>query len=304
LKDDQGRYLIEDYPFHYLSTGRDLIRLQDHPWSGNGLLAIGDPDFDMSLTSPTATSIRSSGSSAIRFPSSGTDLTGRAPTLLPGTRTEINAVSALWSQNRPGPVLVLCGADATEENFKRSASGRQVIHIATHGFYHSDVDRPLDATQQLSGEPDVRINNNPFLQCGFLLAGANQNSAGVRTMTREDGIVTAEEVLGLNLEGTDLVVLSVCESGLGDVKSGEGVYGLRRAFQIAGARTIISALWRVDDRSTAEFMDGLFEFRDEAMPRLLQRIAGNRLSELRSTGKSDHPFYWAAFVSTGDWMFH
>ena len=105
----------------------------------------------------------------------------------------------------------------------------------------------------------------------------------------------------MNLSGTNLVILSACETGLGTVKSGEGVYGLRRAFQMAGARTVISALWPIDDKATAEFMGQLFSAQNEDLPHVLQRIALSRISVLRAQGRPDNPFFWAGFVATGDW---
>jgi CHAT domain-containing protein len=108
-------------------------------------------------------------------------------------------------------------------------------------------------------------------------------------------------VSAMDLEGTELVVLSACETGLGRVEEGEGVYGLRRAFQMAGARTVISALWPVSDEATADMMGRLYEREDESIPETMRRIQLGKIEELRQEGQPDHPFTWGGFIALGDW---
>ena len=117
----------------------------------------------------------------------------------------------------------------------------------------------------------------------------------------DDGVLTAYEVSAMDLKGTELVVLSACETGLGKVAEGEGVYGLRRAFQMAGARTVVSALWPVSDEATAEMMGRLYGRTDESLPDAMRRLKLGKISELRSGGGVDHPFTWGAFIAQGDW---
>jgi len=301
LVDDDHKYLIENYPIHYLSTGRDLLRLQDNPLSGNGLLAMGDPDFDLLFEKSSVATLGQALLTSLNLRSSCEALNKLNVSPLPGTQKEVEAVMSQW-RNSGGTAASYFGSDATEENFKRNAPGQRVLHLATHGFYISDeCQKKLNTRSSLGIQEGGYVGENPLLLSGLLLAGANRHGEGANEAQREDGIVTAEEVAGMNLRGTDLVVLSACETGLGTVKSGEGVYGLRRAFQMAGARTVISALWPIDDKATAEFMGQLFTAQDETLPQTMQRIALSRISFLRSQGKSDHPFYWAAFVATGDW---
>jgi CHAT domain-containing protein/tetratricopeptide (TPR) repeat protein len=306
LKDDSGEYLIEDYPIQYLSSGRDLIRLRDKPASGSGLLAMGDPDFDLSFQkeSVVASTIASTSIPSLvlfRNVRSGCQaLKDLKVSRLSGTRREVEVISSRWQGSSLESAVTLLDTAATEENFKRDAPGKRVIHLATHGYYISEECQPQQTRRLQAGESEGYVGENPLLLSGFFLAGANHH-ADADEAEQEDGVVSAEDVAGLNLQGTDLVVLSACESGLGEVKSGEGVYGLRRAFQMAGARTVISALWPVDDKSTAEFMGQLFSAQDVTLPRTMQRAALARLASLRSQRKSDHPFYWAAFVATGDW---
>jgi CHAT domain-containing protein len=143
---------------------------------------------------------------------------------------------------------------------------------------------------------------NPLLLSGLALAGANRRAAaGVKD---EDGILTAEEVIALNLEGVQWAVLSACDTGLGQTRAGEGVFGLRRAFQIAGARTLIMSLWSVSDEATTTWMRALYRARLEKQLNTAEAVRDASRSVLqvrRSKGLSTHPFYWAAFVAAGDW---
>jgi CHAT domain-containing protein len=145
---------------------------------------------------------------------------------------------------------------------------------------------------------------NPLALAGLALAHANSRRAG-DALDSDDGILTAEEVAGMNLQGTQWVVLSACDTGLGEIKSGEGVFGLRRAFQIAGARTVIMSLWSVQDDATAQWMRLLYEarLREKVDSSEAVRSATIRLLESRRAQKlSTHPFYWGAFVAAGAWQ--
>jgi CHAT domain-containing protein len=146
------------------------------------------------------------------------------------------------------------------------------------------------------------VGENPLILSGLALAGAtHRESAGPG---EEDGILTAEEVASLDLSGVDWAVLSACLSGSGRIITGEGVFGLRRAFLIAGARTIITSLWAVEDEATKMWMKRLYEarFRDGKPTAECVREASLRtINELRRRRKSTHPFYWAGFVAAGDW---
>jgi CHAT domain-containing protein/tetratricopeptide (TPR) repeat protein len=305
LMDKDGRYLIEKYAIHYFMSGRDVLRFpgEGEGVRGQGFLAFGDPDFDHSAaprTNERKTSDRQELLTAAYRQRGISGIRSRMDSVrvlrLPATRSEVKMAAESWRSANAGPVKVFLGAEASEESFKQECSGWRVIHVATHGFY---IKESAKAGMANSDGP----NSNPLLRSGLLLAGANVHGSE-NHRPRDDGFLTAEEVAQLNLAGTDLVVLSACVSGLGDLETGEGVYGLRRAFQMAGARTVISALWPVDDKTTAEFMGQLFSAENETMPETMQRISLNRLSSFRAQGKSDHPFYWAAFVATGDWKAH
>src|SRR5262249_55611314 len=140
-------------------------------------------------------------------------------------------------------VAALTGRDATEGAVKRARSPA-VLHLATHGFFHAD---------------DTDDAENALLRTGLVLAGANTAAAGgVLPAEAQDGGLPADDVAPLDLLGTHRVVLSACDTGLGRVHAGEGVLGLRRAFTLAGADTIVMSLWKVPDYESVELMDGLY----------------------------------------------
>ena len=144
--------------------------------------------------------------------------------------------------------------------------------------------------------------DNPLLLSGLGLAGANQRAAA--GPKDEDGILTAEEVASLNLDGVEWAVLSACETGLGVVRAGEGVFGLRRAFQVAGVHTVIMSLWQVEDESARAWMRALYEGRLKKKLNTAQAVQQASLTVLRdrrAAGQSTHPFYWAGFAAAGDW---
>jgi CHAT domain-containing protein len=143
---------------------------------------------------------------------------------------------------------------------------------------------------------------NPLLLSGLALAGANRRAQV--TPDEDDGILTAEEVASLDLDGVEWAVLSACDTGVGEIKAGEGVFGLRRAFQVAGARTVVMSLWSVEDQATRAWMRALYEGRFQRKLSTADAVHQASLTVLRdrrAKGQSTHPFFWAAFVAAGDW---
>lgn len=310
LKDQQGRYLVETTSIHYLTTGRDLLRLKRTGASSTGLLALGDPDYDATiaqrqtaLNRPYATEEELYGMSLLAtrgIRSSRGSISDITVPPLPGSRYEIDGVVKSWPVRTAGPVVILVGANASEDNFKREAVGKRAIHLATHGFYiRSERDKGFPDAEVRGNAP--RYMGNPLLYSGLFLAGGNLHGQGANSANIEDGILTAEEVSTMNLRGTRLVVLSACESGVGDVQLGEGVYGLRRAFQMAGARTVVSALWPVSDKTTAEMMAQLYSQSKKSLPERIRKMQLAQIKKLHKGGLSDHPYNWAGFIALGDW---
>ncbi|HBB30389.1 MAG TPA: kinesin, partial [Cyanobacteria bacterium UBA9273] len=292
LVDENNHYLVENYSISYLSTGRDLLRLQNHAESRSQPLIIANPDYDhpgdptsvsaAQLEELTSNNQRSLNANQLYF----------RP--LPGTKAEAAGIIPLLTN----PTL-LEGTEATANALKQ-VFRPQILHIATHGFFLSnlpEVAPPAFGTTLLSDIPSAKVNvtlENPLLRSGLALAGANLQSSG-----KEDGILTALEAASLNLSGTKLVVLSGGGTGLGDVVNGEGVYGLRRAFTIAGAESQVMSLWTVSDKATKDIMVQYYqrllnhEGRAEALRQIqLEFLKGNSYS---------HPYYWAVFILCGDW---
>jgi CHAT domain-containing protein len=275
-------YLIESGPMiHYLSAERDVIDPPARRGPGHGLLLLGGPDYDAGsdrapARPPIARGTRGAGPC--------TELQTMRFQPLPSARLEADEVEALWVKNGRA-VRKLTGIQASESAFKKGAAGHDVLHLATHGFFINGDCAPL----QLSG---------------LALAGANHRDAGGSGIDAgEDGILTAEEIASLDLRGVDWAVLSGCETGVGPVQSGEGVLGLRRAFEVAGAGTLILSLWSVSDHETRDWVHELYKSRLEGRSSIESvrnaslRMLGNR----RQSHVTTHPYYWGGFVEAGAW---
>jgi CHAT domain-containing protein len=311
LPTSRNKYLVETGPIvHYLSAERDLVALRETSPLGKGLLAIGGAAFD---AAPSNGATTAAGLSTARSGCSSLQLLQFDP--LPGTQLEVGDVSRLWNAAdefvAQGRAIVLTGREAGKRQFKEMASGRRILHIATHGFFLGNGCGPISppATRSVGGlaiRPDRRLSTemagNPLVMSGLAFAGANGRQQ--RKTSGDDGILTAEEVTGLNLEGVEWAVLSACDTGLGEVKAGEGVLGLRRAFQIAGARTVIMSLWAVDDQAARTWMRTLYRVRLQRHLNTADAMHDASLTVLRdrrTRGQNTHPFYWAGFVAAGDW---
>ena len=217
---------------------------------------------------------------------------------LPGTLKEVDMIATKLEKNGV-ETKTISGSDAVEESFI-SLSGKEspsIIHLSTHGFYFSEINRSNNNTQNTpstTGEMRFRSSSDPLLRSGLLMAGANRSWKGFSTpQDVEDGILTAKEVSNMNLMNTQLVVLSACQTGQGDVKGNEGVEGLQRGFKMAGARYIIMSLWAVPDKETTEFM-GIF-YDNWLDSKDIHAAFRNTQIAMSNKYKSD-PFKWAAFV--------
>jgi CHAT domain-containing protein len=323
LSIEHEKYLIENGPLiHYLSAERDLVSFGQMEVEGSGLLALGNPAFDdttlFSALSPEKKpkqNIISKAKSLLSFRGTRSgcgDFKSLRFTPLPAARTEIHNITEIWmsSDKSNGDVLELTGDMASEEAFKMAAPGRQILHLATHGFFiEGDCPSALKPPEkkQESGWSWVEelkpvTGENPLLLSGLALAGANNREAA--GPDEEDGILTAEEVAALDLSGSEWVVLSACDTGVGKIKAGEGIFGLRRAFRLAGAQTLITSLWAVEDEAAQQWMQALYKARftdGMGTAESVRKAYLDVLQELRNKKDSTHPFYWAGFVASGDW---
>jgi CHAT domain-containing protein len=281
LVDAQSRYLIETYSFTYLTSGRDLVRLQAQTPSRQGPVVVANPLFDLGQRVVTGNPATQEGD-----PRRSVDFNDERFDPLPGTGIEARALAAVL----PGAQL-LTGADATEAAIKQ-VRGPSILHIATHGFFLTDQRRGANVGLD---ESRPMFSEDPLLRSGLVLAGANRR----RSEAGEDGILTASEVTALDLWGTRLVVLSACDTGLGEVKNGQGVYGLRRALVLAGAQSLVMSLWAVADRPTRELMVDYYQGLQKGQGRS-EALRNVQLKMLR-TPQRQHPYYWAAFIESGEW---
>ena len=292
LVDDKGDFLVKKLTFTYLTSGRDLLRISAKTKAQGGGVIIADPSFDS--TGKPAKASDSTGSRGMR----SLELSSLTWPRLPGTAKEADAVAKTWHG-----LKVLRGADATESAVK-AIHGPKILHLATHGFFLPDEPPPPSQDNrggapaaammpQQQESPISEIRENPLLRSGLALAGANKLESG-----DEDGILTALEASGLDLEGTKLVVLSACETGVGKVTNGDGVYGLRRALVIAGAESLVMSLWQVDDEATKDLMVGYYArlAKGESRSSALRDVQ----LDLQKKDKFKHPYYWASFLPAGD----
>lgn len=265
VKKPGGDYLVNLYDLMLLGNARDLIALKSKKTStlSRNATLLGFPDYGGPSIAP-----------------------------LPGTKIEVEGIARLLKSS--GYQLnVLTQADATEAKLK-SVKGPELLHIATHGYFLEDV----EASGSAFGVSLENANDNPLLRSGIMLAGAARTISGAVTpnlVSNDNGVLTAYEAMNMDLEGTQLIVLSACETGLGDVKAGEGVYGLQRAFLVAGAEAMIMSLWKVDDAATQQLMRSFYA----SWIKLRNKRQAFKQAQLQLMNTYKDPYYWGAFVIMG-----
>jgi CHAT domain-containing protein/Tfp pilus assembly protein PilF len=295
LHDGKG-LLVDTFHFTYLTSGKDLLpRPQDIPPS-RAVVVLADPDFGASPSKapgpqqpPSSLALRSPSTERF-FTSLRADLAKRRWVPLPGTRQEADAIHQLLPQAQ-----LYLGSEASKQRLL-TLSAPGVLHIATHGFFLEDSATPAASravvhSGTLSGAPSTQQLPDPLLRSGLVLSGA----AAGGPEAPDSSLVTALELAGLSLWGTELVVLSACETGRGDVKLGQGVYGLRRAFLSAGAETVVSSLWKVNDDTTRQLMQSYYRHLLAGKP----RVSALREAMLELRQVHPHPYAWAPFIALG-----
>jgi len=281
LRDKHGAYLVERYAVTYLTSGRDLLRTSVTRTSQTGPVVLANPAFGKvrvsQATQAHATKsreksrvkrhdVRKEEAFSIFFPSLG------------GTAQEAISIKNLFPE-----ATILIGPAATESAVKQVVAPN-ILHLATHGFFLKEV----------TANTEKAATENPLLRSGLAFAGANGRKSG-----NDDGILTALEATAMNLWGTKLVVLSACDTGVGEVRTGEGVYGLRRAFALAGAESVVMSLWPASDYMARKFMTTYYSNLKDGMGRgaALRQVQLGMLAH----HKQLHPFYWANFIQSGEW---
>lgn len=265
LQKTGGDYLVKKYELVLLSNSKDLLAIKSRK-----------------PTTPTKKAF------LLGFPDYG----GPELATLPGTKAELDGISKMLKTSGY-TVSQFIQKEATEKNLK-SIKAPELIHIATHGYFLKDVETDGNAF----GVSAENALDNPLLRSGLMLAGASKTISGVsqpNLESNDNGVLTAYEAMNLNLEGTSLVILSACETGLGEVKSGEGVYGLQRAFLVAGADALIMSLWKVDDAATQLLMTNFYT----NWIKLRDKQKAFKQAQLQLMAKYKEPYYWGAFVMIG-----
>jgi MYXO-CTERM domain-containing protein len=270
LVDEQGQFLIARYRFNMLTSGRDLLRFEERIVPKSESVLVGGAAYGGTGLGDGSRGALSKDFGETRFEP------------LPEASWEVEGLGKLLPKAR-----VLTGNQATEGALKAVRAPR-ILHLATRGFFLQDIKSPRGVNA-----PRFAARESSMLRAGLALAGANQRESGI-----EDGILTAREVSELDLWGTQLVVLSACEAGGGEVRNAEAVQALRRALVVAGSETQLTSLWKVDDETTRKLMAGYY-----------QRVLGGRgrIDALRSSQlgvlaepATSHPYFWAAFMAAGD----
>ena len=264
---------MDRYATSYLTSGRDLLRMQVPRASPGSPVIVADPLFGEAPTAEArAGRARASAQTTRRSVTNGAALSRLYFAPLSGSAAEARTIKALFPES-----TLLMGRQATKATIEQVKAPR-ILHIASHGFFLTD-------------ERDQPAAKNPLLRSGLALAGGN--------VAQGDGILTALEASGLNLWGTKLVTLSACDTGVGEIRNHEGVYGLRRAFVLAGAETLVMSLWPMSDYVARDAMVGYYTRLRAGLGRG-EALRQAKLAILKQPNRQ-HPYYWAGFIQSGEW---
>jgi len=295
----KGKYLTESYPITYIAAGRDIMRFIDSSETKGESLIMADPDYDMGAKEREKT-VKDMGIIEAKtrglLPKDIIELNfGR----LADTKPEADAIEKTIINGFRLEVKNYQGKMALEDVLFKAVNPR-ILHLATHGYFLKAEEVKHDKLRGVSikfkgdSVQDMPANlgiENPMLRSGIVLAGVNTSIKE----GRDDGMVSAEKILGLKLKGTDLVVLSACETGVGDVQNGEGVFGLKRAFILSGAKTVVMSLWSVPSAETTELMTEFYTL----MSKGKSKAEALRRAKVSMMQKNANPFYWGAFIMVG-----
>jgi CHAT domain-containing protein len=321
---DGGRLLIEKYDVDVVLSTKDLLQ-KWHRASALSAVLIGNAKFDLSESDQraavaaieTARESQTLATSPEKSTSSAKQAAGKEATNatkevalngpsredrggpldpLPGTQEEVRSIGSILMKQK-WQVESHTQENALEEAIK-DVKGPRLLHIATHGFFERDEEPEHGETMQ----DKQSFLRDPMLRSGLYFAGADRARSGLAPAANlDDGVLTAYEAAGLNLQGTELVVLSACKTGFGDVQNGEGVFGLRRALQEAGAEAVLMSLWSVPDEETQELMTSFYRkwLEGKEKHEALHEAQLELRKKVKGYWGDDRPYYWAAFVLVG-----
>jgi CHAT domain-containing protein len=295
---ETGKYLVEEKDIRIVNNARDFILSKEQTqrtYTSTSTALYGFPDYNgnETITEDTTDYLALTRDLDPLWIDSLTR-GGLKAAPLPATKVEVEQIAKSFKENG-WQVSEYLGDKASESNIKQEASPR-VLHIATHGYFFDDIPTDKNNNERFLGIDRQRVVQDPMLRSGLLFTGANKTLQGEK-VEGENGLLSASEASLLNLRGTELVILSACETGKGEVKNSEGVYGLRKAFSDAGAANTIMSLWKVDDKVTQEFMTRFYDIWLNEKTTI--REAFNR-TQLEIKAKYPQPYYWGAFVLVGD----
>jgi len=295
----RNRYLMEECLINYVATGRDIIRFADVTTAEGTSIIMADPDYDMG-SKELAKAAEKIGFAGTRMGGRiSRDAAGMRFGRLPDTKREADAIESILKDRLKIDVKNYQSGEAVEDVLFQAEHPR-ILHLATHGYFLNQEEVTeggqvrgisIKVKEGPEGEGFVKIEN-PMLRSGIVLAGVNTSLEE----GSDAGMVSAEKILGLKLKGTDLVVLSACETGVGDVQSGEGVFGLKRAFITSGAKTVVMTLWSIPSKETTELMTDFYTLISEGK----SKAEALRQAKLKMAAKMGNPFFWGAFIMVGD----
>ncbi|MEZ6128050.1 MAG: CHAT domain-containing protein [Planctomycetaceae bacterium] len=301
LLNEDGTFAVESCNVRLELSGRDIVRTNPTQ-ARQPAVIFAAPAYDSEVSEPVLDQTRAIDISGLGF---GDVLKLPPVASLASSAAEASFISPFIKQLTGQPPRMLLQEQALESAF-RELHGPEILVVSTHGFTlseHRSATAASDSeSRSLSGDNGAVGNLlvNPLLQCGLMLAGANRHRSIDRL--ENDGVLTGLEISATDLKGTRLAVLSACETGLGDLENAGGVVGLRRAFHVAGAESVLASLWEVKDRDTAILIVGLFQAlaRNSHVGTALQEAQINHIHTHRNRFGVAHPFYWAAFTLTGE----
>ncbi|QDV67710.1 photosystem I assembly protein Ycf3 [Rosistilla carotiformis] len=301
-------FLIDRLDVRYVVSGRELVGRRQNHAGVTAPVIMANPDYDSARERLAAQDVASplAAPSPMMFAMRSVENIDNVQRLK-GTEVEAKLIEPELQRFARQSPQVFLGNQATETQVKASYRPR-VLVLSTHGFFFADQESAAGTPQpsasasrsSMQASHGGSVMQNPLLRCGLLFSGCNQRDANADDLL-DDGVLTGLEVVGIDLRGTELVVLSACDTGRGDIRCGEGVAGLRQAFQFAGADAVASSLWRIPDEATVPLMQAFFQNLANGKSKSAALCAAQRsmIEHRRNTLGAAHPFYWAAFTLTG-----